>query len=111
MAMHKEYLGKTALVRWKGGELGGEEGRRGDFDRVDAGGVLRGERGDRGAGVQPERVEGAHVGLQAGVAAAVGAGDRKGGDLPPSFKMHFHGRGQDRYAVAPPRRVELLFHG
>ena len=72
-------------------ELRDDEGRGRHFDGVDAGGILRGERGDRGAGVEAERVEGADVGLQTGVAAAVAAGDRKGGQLPPVAENGFHG--------------------
>ncbi len=74
MAMHKEYLGKTALVRWKGGELGGEiidDCSTGEPERIDlgAGQVPRGieeaiydmEIGEqRNVVIPPEKAYGAH---------------------------------------------------
>jgi len=72
--MHKEYLGKTALVRWRGGELGGEivdDCSTGEPERVDlgAGEVPRGieeaiydmEIGEwRDVVIPPEKGYGAH---------------------------------------------------
>jgi len=58
MAMHKEYLGKTALVRWKGGELGGEV-----FDDCSTG---EPERIDLGAGQVPRGIEEAIYDMEIG---------------------------------------------
>ncbi len=50
---------------------------RNAVDGAHALGVLRGDRGDRGHAVAAQRAEGLEVGLDAGAAAAVGAGNRE----------------------------------
>ena len=93
-------------------ELRGDEVRVRHVDGRDAGGVLRGERGEDGAGVEPERVERADVGLDAGVAAAVASRDGEGGGLPPVEECHLHfatprrsGGRASRWRRAPRRRA------
>ena len=80
--------------------LDDELGRDG-LDRADADGVLRGQRRDRRHPVDAAARERLQVGLDAGAAAGVGAGDREdGGDAVASWRVE--ARGQVRHAHVPP---------
>ena len=74
---HAELDGIDADVLDHRLDLRLQEGRRHAVDARHAERVLRGQRGDGRHAVAAERREGLEVGLDAGAAAAVGAGDRE----------------------------------
>ena len=74
---HADLDGVDGDVIGHGVELGAQEFGRGHVDVADAHGVLADEGGDDAHAVGAVGGEGLQVGLQAGAAAGVGAGDRQ----------------------------------
>lgn len=77
---HAEFDGADAEIVEAGIDLRAQEFGGRCMDRGDAARVLGRQRGNRGQSVHAMRGEGLEVGLDAGAAAGIGAGDRQDGN-------------------------------
>ena len=78
---HAQLDRADAKIIEAGIDLRAQEFQRRHVYRGHAAGVLRGQRGDRGQPVHAVRGKGLEVGLNAGAAAGIGAGDGQRGKV------------------------------
>ena len=102
VAEHPDLHGVDADVLGHRADLRDDHRRARRLHRVDADGVLRGQRGDRRHPVDAAARERLQVGLDAGAAAGVRAGDRE--DDAGCGSLRRSRAAQDRTAVASPSR-------
>ena len=94
VAQHAGFHGGGGKFGPEGVELGEQLGGRAGGDGQDAAGVLGGEAGDGGGAVDAEGGIGFEVGLKAGAAATIraGNGERHGHRPGPGFDFRHGGR-------------------